>query len=261
MNERVVGVDYWHGRVAARFGDAAHSYDDHSAAQRHAATSLAGRIVAASLPPRPRVLEIGCGTGHLTARLADRLPGASIVATDIAPAMVAACQRRLGSNPRLEFTVMDGTRPDTSAPFDVICASLAAQWFADLPGALARLAVRLAPGGLLALCIPGAATFREWRVAHERLGLVPGALALPSAATIRAALPADGAARIAIEHWHDRPPHGLDFLRGLRAIGAHTAAPGHTPLPPAQLRRVLSALGPQPVIGYELIHLLWRKGG
>jgi malonyl-CoA O-methyltransferase len=246
-------------RVAARFGGAAASYDAHSAAQRHAAHRLAERIATLGLPPRPRVLEIGCGTGHLTEQLVTRLGGATILATDLAPAMVDACQARLGGHPRLAFAAMDGAHPAVPGRFDLICGNLVAQWFADLPAACARLAGLLAPGGALLLSLPGGATFQEWRAAHARLGLPAGTYPLPTAADCRAALPAHGDGRVEVEHWIDRPADGLAFLRGLRAIGADTPAPGHAPLSSARLRRVLRELGPAPALTYELIFMLHRR--
>jgi malonyl-CoA O-methyltransferase len=244
-------------QVAARFNAAAGSYDAHSSAQRHAAQRLVERLVPLGLPPRPRILEIGCGTGHLTERLARHFPGATIRATDLAPAMVAACQSRLGANPHLHFEVMDGRRPANADFYDLICGNLVAQWFDDLPGACTRLAAQLAPGGTLMLSLPGGETFREWKAAHTDLGLVAGTQPLPTPATCCAALP-PGDNRVDSEYWIDRPADGLTFLRGLRAIGADTAAAGHTPLAPAQLRRVLHKLGPQPTLTYELIYLRHR---
>lgn len=245
-------------RVAARFDKSSASYDAHSVAQRHAAQKLMERIVPLGLPPRARVLEIGCGTGHLTELLALHLPGAAILATDLAPSMVAACQARLGANARIGFAVMDGRRPASSDFHDLICGNLVAQWFDDLPAACARLAARLAPGGALLLSLPGGETFREWKNAHARLGLAAGTLPLPTADACRAALPA-GDNRIEVEHWLDRPADALAFARGLRAIGADTPLPGHAPLAPGKLRRVLRTLGPAPTFTYELIYLRHRR--
>ncbi len=244
-------------QVAARFDAAAGSYDAHSAAQRHAAQRLVERLVPLGLPPRPRILEIGCGTGHLTERLARHFPGAHILATDIAPAMVAACQARLNHSPRIRFNLMDGCRPANADFYDLVCGNLVAQWFDDLPGTCARLAAQLAPGGTLLLSLPGAETFREWKAAHARLDLTAGTQPLPTQAACRAALP-PGDNRVDTEYWIDHPTNGLAFLRGLRAIGADTAAAGHTPLAPAQLRRVLRELGQQPSLTYELIYLRHR---
>jgi malonyl-CoA O-methyltransferase len=256
MDRKAGGMNDFSQRVAARFDAAAASYDAHSGAQRAAAHALMARIVAQGLPAQARVLEIGCGTGHLTELLARHLPGASILATDLAPAMVAACRSRLGANPRLRFEAMDARRPASTDFYDLICGNLVAQWFDDLPTACARLAACLAPRGVLALSLLGPDTFREWRAAHARLGLVPGTRALPSARECRAALP--GATRVEREHWQDAPADALAFLRSLRAIGADTPAPGHRPLPPGALRRVLAGLGPAPTITYEFIHLIHR---
>lgn len=245
--------------IATRFAAAAASYDAHSPVQRHAAQRLAGLIATAGLPSRPRVLEVGCGTGHLTHLLSLHLPGAAILATDIAPAMVAACRHHLAGLPRHSYAVMDGTQPTVDGPFDLICANLAAQWFADLPVALAGLAARLAPGGVLALSLLGTATFAEWRAAHEKLGLVAGARRFPDVEHCRAAFPSDGELWTTEEHHTDRPASALHFLRSLRAIGADAPAPGHAPLSAADLRRVLREFDAAPRATYEIIYARWRR--
>lgn len=252
-------MSHFRQKVARRFDSAAQSYDAHSPVQRLAAAQLAGRIATASLPPRPRVLELGCGTGHLTARLLDHLPGATLLATDIAPAMVAACRARFGGRTGLDFAVMDACHPANLSGFDLICANLAAQWFDDLPATLAALAQRLAPDGLLALSLLGPDSFREWRAAHAALGLQPGTLVFRTPDEYRAAFPYAGELALDSALHIDRPASAIDFLRALRAIGADTPAPGHAPLSAASLRQAMRALGSVPAITYELIYACWRK--
>ena len=83
--------------AAARFGRAAREYEAHATVQQHTAIRLAEQIADLPLPPQPRVLEIGCGTGLLTRELAYRLGPADWTITDLAPAMLAAVRRRGGS--------------------------------------------------------------------------------------------------------------------------------------------------------------------
>ena len=83
--------------IGARFGRAAARYEAHAPAQRAAARRLAEDIARLDLPPRPRILEIGCGTGLLTRELARRLGPADWMLTDISPAMLEIA--RLGPAP------------------------------------------------------------------------------------------------------------------------------------------------------------------
>ena len=251
-------------RVAQSFGRAAASYDTHSAPQRHAAQRLAELIVVEALPPAPRVLELGCGTGHLTGELRRRIPqgdflrgvaSAIFFCSDIAPPMVAISR---ASVPDCLYLAMDAERPALSGGFDLICANLAAQWFRDLPGTLARLADLLAPGGLLAISTLGADSFLEWKAAHAALGLAAGTPPFVDAAALRRAFPA-GELAIEEEIYLDRAESALDLPRRLRAIGAATPAPGHRPLAAGQLRRVLRALGPAPALSYQLFYARFRK--
>ena len=62
------------------------SFDDHRARPFH---DLLARVGATA--PR-RVVDLGCGPGHLTGLLTARCPGASVGAVDSSPDMVAAAR-------------------------------------------------------------------------------------------------------------------------------------------------------------------------
>lgn len=224
-------------RIAQAF-TGADDYDRHARVQREVARALAARIAALPLPASPRVLEIGCGTGFLTQALADAGIGGDWLVTDIAPGMVARCRERLGETPRRRFAVLDGER-DTPAggPFDLICSSLALQWFEDAPAALARMASWLAPGGHGLVTTLGPGSFAEWRAAHAAQGFAAGTPAFAPVAAFAALAPE----ALIVENQAERHADARAFLRAVKAIGAGTAGAGHRPLPPGALRRVMAS--------------------
>ena len=218
-------------RLASSFGQA-RAYDRHADAQRHVARQLARRIAALPLPARPTVLEIGCGTGFLGEALLPLIPQGDWTMTDLAPPMLERAAARLGGQERIAWRVMDGERPDLPGPYDLICSSLAVQWFQDLAGSLARLGGLLAPQGWLAFSTLVEGSFASWRGAHADLPC--GVPDYPSPASLRAM----GWAVEVIEV----PVAGgaVDFLRHLAGIGARLPRPGYAPLTPAQLHQVMA---------------------
>ncbi|GLR68163.1 hypothetical protein GCM10010909_28440 [Acidocella aquatica] len=225
-------------RIARAFSSGAARYDAVAPVQRLVAARLAARIVARGVAPR-RILEIGCGTGMLSAALAAAFPEAQMLLTDISPAMLARCRARLGEG--YEYMVLDGEHPAAAAGrFDLIVSSLAMQWFGDLRGGLARLSVRLAPGGRMVFATLGAGNFAEWVAAHAALGLVCGTPAYPALE----ALPwPEGVAHAVDEEFIVQPyASGAEFARSLKELGAGEPAPGYRPLPPGAFRRVLESL-------------------
>ena len=236
MAGEAAGMNQLGAGVRAAFDAAAETYDSAAPVQRAVAGRLAERIAALPLPGRPRILEIGCGTGFLTEALRARLPAAEWLVTDLSPRMLGACRARLG--PDFDFEVMDGEWPDLGdRRFDLICSSLAVQWFTNLGAGLDRLRDLLAPGGWLAVSTLAEGTLHNWRQAHADLGLACGARDFPSTATLAAILGPRG--RMESETVVQAHADARGFLCDLKAIGAGSPAPGRRPLAARDLKRVM----------------------
>ncbi|MHA3792904.1 methyltransferase domain-containing protein [Sphingomonas sp. YL-JM2C] len=243
-------------RIATAFGGA-DGYEAAALVQRTAAERLAERIAALPLPSKPRILELGCGTGFLT-RAIDRAIGpARWTISDVAPAMVERARAGLGLD--ADYRVIDGEAVDPAiGRFDLIASGMAFQWFADLPGALDRLAALLTPGGAIAFSTMAERSLAEWTEALAAEGLPSGIPAYPGAAALAAMAPAGLAAEVSIADLPEPQADARAFLHGLKTIGAGIAAPGHRPLPPAALRRAMARFdaGPRRVtyrIGFCLL--------
>jgi malonyl-CoA O-methyltransferase len=252
------------GGAGVRFGAAAAGYDRHAGVQREVAARLSARIARLDLPARPRILEIGCGTGMLTRMLGACFPEADWTITDLSPAMldVARSGLRLGGVAR--YRVMDGEYPSLEGGpgrFDLICSSMALQWFGDPARGLARLAALLAPAGRLAVALPVHGTFAEWRRAHEALGLRPRMIRFPRPGALRPQC-GDIAARVDVERIVEACGGALAFLRDLKGIGATAPRPGCRPLSAPMLRRVCAEFDRAGArCSYRIAYCLWRGGG
>jgi malonyl-CoA O-methyltransferase len=224
--------------------DAAAGYDQAAVVQQQVAQALAGHIAALPLPSKARILEVGCGTGFVAT--ATRLPddGADWLMTDVSPAMVKRARQRFDGLSGYRFAVLDAENPHFEpyeAPFDLVCSSLAAQWFEDLPKALERLFLLLKPGGHLLISTLAEGTFAEWRAAHEALGLTAGTPRYPDRARLEGLRLGGQAGRVEIESLTSTYGNGREFLRTLRALGASTPRAGHKPLTPRTLQKVIHA--------------------
>ncbi|SFR75933.1 methyltransferase [Sphingomonas jatrophae] len=225
--------------AVARAFDRAADYDRHAQVQREVAGWLADTLVPLAASGA-RILEVGCGTGFVAAAALPRLDGVDWLMTDIADGMLARARARLGGQPGVRFGLTAGDRlnlPDEAA-FDLVCSSLAAQWFDDLPGALAGLMAVLRPGGTLLVTTLMAGTFAEWQRAHAEEGLSPGTPDYPSLENLSAIRPAGASGTITPRTFVEPHRDAASFLRSVRAIGAGTPRPGHRSLGPAALRRV-----------------------
>jgi 2-polyprenyl-3-methyl-5-hydroxy-6-metoxy-1,4-benzoquinol methylase len=70
----------------------------------------------------PSIIEVGCGTGLFTARLAELLPGATITATDAFPAMIEEAKPRLARFTNVRLAQYDAEEElSADQRFDAVC--------------------------------------------------------------------------------------------------------------------------------------------
>ncbi|MFI0451338.1 trans-aconitate 2-methyltransferase [Actinomadura sp. 6N118] len=98
------------------------------------------------------IVDLGCGSGELTASLLRRWPDAKIEALDSSPEMIAAAQ---GIPGKLTFSVGDVATWRPERPVDLIISNAVLQWVPTHKDLLPRWIEALAPGGRLAFQVPG----------------------------------------------------------------------------------------------------------
>ncbi|HQT60196.1 MULTISPECIES: class I SAM-dependent methyltransferase [unclassified Acidiphilium] len=175
-------------------------------------TGVEDRLLELAAPrPGERVLEIGCGTGTTTARLAGLVgEGGHVTAVDVSRPMLEAAQARLGDLAQVTLLEADAAVATFAAPFDLMTSRFGIMFFEDSAAAFANLRRALVPGGRLVCAAWGAIEDNpHWSVplgiAIERLGPpkprrphAPGPLAFSDRAHVCAVLAAAGFADVAV---------------------------------------------------------------
>ncbi|MFD5010184.1 class I SAM-dependent methyltransferase [Streptomyces chartreusis] len=104
-------------------------------------------MVEALVGPAPRVLDLACGTGSITARLLARFPEATSTGVDLDPALLAIAEGTFAGDERVSFVTADLKDPHWTAKlphdsYDAVLTATALHWLHREP--LAALYGRVA---------------------------------------------------------------------------------------------------------------------
>ncbi|MFA4844603.1 MAG: malonyl-ACP O-methyltransferase BioC [Candidatus Margulisiibacteriota bacterium] len=151
--------------ISANFSRSARDYDEHAVLQKE----MADRLFSLLPETEPeRILDIGCGTGYLAARLAHDFPQATVLGLDLAPGMIEVARQKHRFD-NLSFIVGDGeslTLPGRS--FDLVVSNASLQWMAP-EKVFGEVSKVLAPGGSFLFSTFGPQTLSELKAIGLRV--------------------------------------------------------------------------------------------
>jgi len=141
-------------------------YDD-----KHSFVWEKGKGVVEMLAPAAgeRILDLGCGTGHLTAEIA--ASGAAMTGIDRSPEMIAQARKEY---PRLRFEVCDAREIPFEGEFDAVFSNAALHWILDPGNVIQGIARALRPGGRFVAELGGKGNIRRLMEAVARAGDAAG---------------------------------------------------------------------------------------
>lgn len=131
---------------------------------RHSFVWQFGKDLVALLNPQPgeRVLDLGCGTGQLTAKIAEA--GATVTGMDASPAMIGQARQNF---PHISFVLEDAARMSFEHEFDAVFSNAALHWMLNQEAVAARVASALKPGGRFVAELGGRGNIRTIEHAVE----------------------------------------------------------------------------------------------
>ena len=148
-----------------------HWVRDHRTYDRMLEQLSAALVAAITAGADDRVLDVGCGTGTLTAAVAERV--GSVVGVDISAVMVEGARERFDDVPNVEFVVADAQHDALPGQFDAVVSRFGVMFFDDPVAAFANIGAAARRGASL--------TFVCWRGIAENLVFSAGAHALIAA--------------------------------------------------------------------------------
>lgn len=216
----------WRRRVARAFGRAAPHYHRRAAAQ-----AALGERLWAHLPPRAEtILDLGCGPGHWSARLARHYPAARVIGLDLAAAMLDEARRR---HPEAIAWVRGDAAalPLAGQGLDLLFSNLAIQWCPDLEAVLVEARRVLRPGGRALINTLGPGTLAEVAQAWSRPGRPAALLDFVDAGRLEAAARRAGFARVRLERDRERffYPDLAAVMASIKGVGAQVAPEAGAP--------------------------------
>jgi tRNA (cmo5U34)-methyltransferase len=138
------------GSASDYFGAMTESYDSLIRRSVPRYEEMMDRLVEYSPPSPERILELGCGTGNLTVRLAARFPGAALSSVDASSEMIAVARSRLEAMQATKVDFINARFEDLDFPagsFDLIVSSISLHHVVDKKLLYDRIRGFLRPNG------------------------------------------------------------------------------------------------------------------
>jgi trans-aconitate methyltransferase len=125
-------------------------YEKFSAPQQEWGGKVMGEL---GLKGNEHILDIGCGNGLLSAKLAEKVPNGKVTGIDSSSSMLEQAEKHKKDN--MEFLLCDITELDFEDEFDVVFSNAALHWVKDHSLALGQIYRSMKSGGIMRVQFAG----------------------------------------------------------------------------------------------------------
>jgi len=132
------------------FNSKAFTYADNALVQKSASEVLLNLL---AIQPEEDILDIGCGPGHITKKIAQSTKG-TVLGIDVSQGMIEQAVSSNKELPNLKYSVMDAESFELNTKFDVIVCNSCFQWFQKPEQVLMRCFNVLKEGGRIGIQAP-----------------------------------------------------------------------------------------------------------
>jgi trans-aconitate methyltransferase len=152
---------------------------------RHSFVWEFGQDLIGLLDPKPgeQILDVGCGPGQLTAKIAET--GANVTGLDASAAMIGQARQNF---PQLSFVLQDAAHMQFHEQFDAVFSNAALHWMFDREAVARSVAAALKPEGRFVAELGGRGNIRHIEQAIESVARRYLGAAIPAKRTYYPAL-------------------------------------------------------------------------
>ncbi len=208
-------------KIRQSFAAASATYDGAAELQRTVGKALLASVFAETFTGR--VLDLGCGTGFVTAELLSVNSNQSMIAVDIAMGMLNATRSKLINHNNVSYVCADAEYlPIAASTMDAVVSNLALQWCRNLEAVFADLKRVIKPGGQLVFSTFGPQTLQELKTAWATVDDFSHVNEFYTVAELEVFLRQAGFRQLQIESrtYVSSYDSVLDLMHELKAIGA-----------------------------------------
>ncbi len=145
---------------------------------------IAAAVAESARLQAPWILDVGCGAGTTSLRLAERVEDARVIGVDVSDALLAVARDRAAGAERVRFEAADASTwtPAEETRFDLVVSRHGIMFFPEPVAAFAHLRELMAPRGLLAFSCFRTRAENAWVAMFDPIvaRFAPAALAAPS---------------------------------------------------------------------------------
>ena len=225
--------------VERNFSRGSKYYDENAVVQKYMAEKLF-EIISKEEIKYNNILEIGCGTGIFSKKIADFFNESFIDLIDISQEMINESQKKIKPSEKTNYFCCDAEKYKADKKYDLIVSNAVFQWFEDIEKVIGNYFEMLNNGGIIAFSVFGEGTYEELKKSFVNANIGYNYIQpfITKERLTNKMVELSGNFSFLEEIYIEKYKSVREFLKYIRDIGANSAKENKPILTPSKIKKV-----------------------